>query len=385
MADPFTVGTSTMGAMHVIEQVANSLRSAKNVYDKANTIANGGNLIAVSASTRIEPFMLVDYNLTNLEWLDVVAQSMLSRFSAFWLLAVDTIARVSDVSVGEKLAPLNPNRGMGFESFGFNSTQKTINMLTKEAYKFGLPSKASLKAAMEAAPAKPEKAATVVSDNSIGDMLYEKVDLSVGKIYNITLTENKQSANVKVAIRLQTSMVPTNLLKDILTSSSYFDMDMKERWHKYLAGQITFWRDMVMCKDIMDKRKKIATKDKSGIYQAILKRNTSGMMAGLLSRVPSLATMTNILVIDSATLEEIEPDLGGPISRITVRNQLFDSTSLMMIAVVHKDSDRVVTYYRDITTSTVSTVKEMKVGNKGSGGEITDLFRAFIQGNAPVI
>lgn len=382
MADPLTIGTSTMGAMHVIDQVANRLRSAKDVYDKANTITNGGNLIAVSASTRIEPFMLVDYSLINLEWLDVIANSMLSRFSAFWLLAVDSMARVSDVTVGDKLAPLNPNRGIGIESYKFSVPSKPY-MLHKESYKYGLPITATFKPSMEAGANKAE-ASKVVGDQAI-DMLNEKTDLSVGKMFNITLTENKNSANVKVAIRLQTAMVPTNLLKDILSTGSYFDMEMKERWHAFLAGRITFWRDLVMCKDIMDKRKKIAVKDKSGIYQAILKRNTSNMMAGLLSKVPSLATLTNILVIDHTTLDEIEPDLGGPISRITIRNQLFESTSLMMICVVERDMDRCVTYYRDISTSSISSIKDMKASNKSGGSEVADLFKAFIQGNAPVI
>lgn len=384
--DPLTIGTSTMGALHVFDQVANSLRTAGKAVDKYSTIVKGGSLVSVSAATRVEPFMLVDASLTNLEWLDTISHSMLANFSAFWMLAVDSITTVSNISVGEKLAPLNPNRQFGMESF--KSADKRLmsapEFMAKSQYKYGLP-RLKLQGSMEAkGGSDPEEVKTGTNVKQALDQLNARTDLSVGKVFEVTVAENGQKASVKVAIRLLTSLVPTGLLKDILTANNHFDMDLKERWYATWAGRLS-WNEFFFFGDILKKRKSIAMRDKSGVFQAILRRGNNNLVAGLVSRVPSLATMSNILVINASTLDEIEPLLGGSISHLKIRQQLFDATNLMIICVVHTDMDRCEIFYREISTSTTASLKDMKAASKEGGNSLNELFRTFVQGNAAVI
>jgi len=385
--DPLTIGTSTMGAIHVFDQVANGLRNIKSTVSTYGKIAQGGgSLTSVSAATRVEPFMLIDASLSNLEWLDVISHSMLANFSAFWMLAVDAITTVSDVTVGEKLAPLNPNRGFGMERISDGGNKRVAcapEFMMKEQYRYGLPQLGVSRSLEANGGDKPEPSnKTGTSIKQAMDAINTRTDLSVGKVIEVTISENNQKAMVKVAIRLLTSLVPTGLLKDITTSANVFDMDIKERWYSTWAGRLS-WNEFFFFGDILKKRKRIALKDKSGVFQAILQRGSSNLVAGLISRVPSLATMSNILVINSTTLDEIEPQLGGSIHNLSIRNQLFDSTNLMIICVVHTDMDRCEIYYREISSSTTVSLKDMKGANKSGGDNIGDLFRAFVQGNAP--
>lgn len=384
MVDPLTIGTTTMGALHVFDQVSNSLRTARDTAKKVGTIAKGGgSLIAVSNATRVEPFMLVDAALTTYENMDVISNSMLSIFSGFWMLAVDTMTNISDVSVAEKLAPLNPSRNPMMESNSYRiASAKHLKGLDNNCFKFGLPKATSHNYSTEAPP---ERLPNTGTERDAFDSIIERNDLSVGKVLNVTISENGQRATVKVAIRLMATLVPSGLLKDILGTGSVFETDLKERWHAFLAGRLSFWKDLVFCNDLLKKRKQVALKDKTGIFQAILKRGTNNAIAGLITRVPSLATMTNILVIDESTLNDIEPELGGSISKITIRNQLFESSNLMIICVVQRDMNRCTIYYRDISTSTTASIKEMKNSAKGGGGEVAELLKAFVAGNAPVI
>jgi hypothetical protein len=256
--------------------------------------------------------------------------------------------------------------------------------MAKSQYKYGLP-RLKLQGSMEAkGGSDPEDVKTGTNAKQALDQLNTRTDLSVGKVFEVTVAENGQKATVKVAIRLLTSLVPTGLLKDILTANNHFDMDLKERWYATWAGRLS-WNEFFFFGDILKKRKSIAMRDKSGVFQAILRRGNNNLVAGLVSRVPSLATMSNILVINASTLDEIEPLLGGSISHLKIRQQLFDATNLMIICVVHTDMDRCEIFYREISTSTTASLKDMKTASKEGGNSLNELFRTFVQGNAAVI
>lgn len=211
----------------------------------------------------------------------------------------------------------------------------------------------------------------------------ELTHLAVGKILNVTFTENGGSLTIPVAVRLMTSlMLPNALVRLLNFGSRERDLTLKERWHAYKSGKIEFWRDFILAKDLKKQRVKDITADKDRVYQKIQARLLDNAAAGAMSANPSLANMSNIIVINKPTLQELESVLGGKFSNFNLRERVFNNTGIMLFAVVDNDSQRVKIYHQSIEECTDVSFNEINRGSK-KDTDITDLLNVFLQGGAP--
>lgn len=211
----------------------------------------------------------------------------------------------------------------------------------------------------------------------------ELTHLAVGKILNVTFTENGSELTVPVAVRLMTSlMLPNALVRLLNFGSRERDLTLKERWHAYKSGKIEFWRDFILAKDLKKQRVKDITADKDRVYQKIQARLLDNAAAGAMSANPSLANMSNIIIINKPTLQELESVLGGKFSNFNLRERVFNNTGIMLFAVVDNDSQRVKIYHQSIEECTDVSFNEINRGSK-KDTDITDLLNVFLQGGAP--
>lgn len=211
----------------------------------------------------------------------------------------------------------------------------------------------------------------------------ELTHLAVGKILNVTFNEGNNSLTVPVAIRLMTSlMLPNALVRLLNFGSRERDLTLKERWHAYKSGKIEFWRDFILAKDLKKQRVKDITADKDRVYQKIQARLLDNAAAGAMSANPSLANMSNIIIINKPTLQELESVLGGKFSNFNLRERVFNNTGIMLFAVVDNDSQRVKIYHQSIEECTDVSFNEINRGSK-KDTDITDLLNVFLQGGAP--
>ena len=225
---------------------------------------------------------------------------------------------------------------------------------------------------------------SMTTDKDAFRTMSEATNLSVGKMYNVTLREGEITATIPVSIRLMVSTMPTATMVNLFSFKDTFDMDMGERVHAWRAGRLEFIKDLVMCKDLVDKHRKAAIGDKSGIYAKILGRENSNKIAGALNRSPSLATASNLAVVSSDTIAQIEQRLNGKFSSFKIRQTVFDNTNLMILAVIDKNWERVTFYHRGMDSSTQVSVRDMKVANKDGGSSgVMDIMKAYMSGSAP--
>jgi hypothetical protein len=367
--DPLTIAAAS-GALELASAVGSRLKSG---YDSAKDGAayfKTGSLIDIAQVARVEPIAMVDADCMNLEYLPDVMQTMHSLFSGYYLQAVNLLGTIGSVSVASRLSPLNPNRGLGFESHtDWRSAEKS--------YAHRLPTTHNKQAmAMEESNSSTDKDAM--------STIRDATNLAVGKLFNVTLKEGDQSAVIPVSIRLMVSTLPTNAMIALFTFKDSFDMDLKERYHSWKSGRLSFMKDLVMCQDLIDKHRKALVNDKSNVYAQILGRENANFKTGILNKNPSLATASNLAVISSDTLAQIELKLNGKFTNFKVRQTVFDNTNLMILCVVDKSWERATFYHRGIEGSTQVSVKDMKAGSKNSGGsEVMDIMKAYIGGATP--
>jgi len=187
---------------------------------------------------------------------------------------------------------------------------------------------------------------------------------------------------VPVSIRLMASIMPTRSVLSMFTFKDSADMDMKERYHAWKAGRLEFIRDLILCKDLVDKHRTASIKDKDGVYSQILGREASNKRAGLFSGNPSLATASNLAIISSDTVAQIEQALMGKISNFKTRQTIFDNTNLMILAVIDKGWNNITFYHRGMDEVTTVSERDVRSG-KGGGSEVMDVLKAYIAGSSP--
>lgn len=228
----------------------------------------------------------------------------------------------------------------------------------------------------------------IISSSTI-DNVREITDLSVGKLINITIGggrnaagEELRSVTIPISIRLMVNSIPENSLIDLLATGS-MDHSLVERYHAWRAGRISFIRDLILCQDLIDEKKKAMINDKSDIHGQIVARVSNAKLAGLASRNPSLNVSSNLYVISEVTAATLEKKLGGKLNNLSTRKKIFDSGYAMIIAVVDRQWERVTFYHRGIATSTTVSLRDIKSGNRNSGPDVGDILRAYQLGSSP--
>jgi hypothetical protein len=372
--EPVTIGAAFAGAVQVANQVQKGLKGGIDQYKEYRSYFKNGSLIDIAQVARVEPLLIVDADVINLEYLPEVSQSLQSMFSGYYLQAINLLGTIGGISVAKRLAPLNPNRGFSLE-------EHTDWRMSAKSYAHRLPTTHN-KQAFALESLKSDNFPSATTNDAITTMR-EASNLSVGKMYKITLKEGDNQATIDVAIRLMASVLPTSSMVNLFTFKDSFDMDLGERYHAWKAGRLSFFKDLILCRDLIDKHRSAMLKDNSNVYAEILGRQNDNWKAGLVNANPSLATASNLAILSTETLALIEQKLNGKFSNFKVRNQLFDNTNLMILAVIDREWDRVTFYHRGIEASTQVSVRDMKVSNKGNGPDVSDILKAYMSGSAP--
>jgi len=228
---------------------------------------------------------------------------------------------------------------------------------------------------------------SIASDNV--KSVRELADLSVGKMINITFGGGKDKdgnevkpTSIPISIRLMANTMPESSLINLLCVGA-MDHSMVERYHAWRSGRIGFIRDLILCQDMINEHKKASISDKSGIHSEILRRVNNAKIAGLAQKDPSLNVASNLFVISEVTAANIEYKLGGKLSSPSIRNKIFSAGYAMIITVIDRQYERITFYHRGISTSTTVSLRDIKVGNKGTGPDIGDILKAYSLGSAP--
>jgi hypothetical protein len=338
-----------------------------------NSVAAAADITGVSGALSAPSLIEVSRatgQVEHLPYMTDVLQAVNSIFAGYYLQAATLSVNVGKVDVIKFLDRLNPSRDPWI---GVLSAEALL--LRADSYQTQLPVKGQ--------PLGLENfgmEASAISENA--KELRESTNLSVGKTVEVTIGDGDNRASFPINIRLIASIIDPALLTHLLTEGSK-DLSLTERWHAYRAGQIEFIRDLVLCQDLIDERKKMLMKDNKGQYAEILKRRRANNIASFITGKTSLATASNIVVISDATRKSIERSEGFKFSNAATRERIFKDTYLMLLVVIDPVHDYVTIYHRSIALPTELTVKSIKSSNKGGGADITDILKAYQLGNSP--
>ena len=369
--------------------------SAYRVYSNTKT----SSLIEATRSARVEPLTLISKNCSSLEYLPDINQGLLNLFIGYYLQAVSLLSTIDDIKVARLLDKLNPDRDLSdvmlFESY------KDKYVKAVENYKYKLPLRisdseldpsltmAEERSILDATISRPEDGdqdstpGHYEADRDTSRLLTQTADLSVGKLINVTLTVNDEKITVPVSFRLAAQLTPFKIIESIFTYHKD-DTTFIERYHAWRSGRIKLIRDLILCQDLIDERKKLLMSDTDDIFNEIIKRVNNNKKFGLLSDNPSLATASNIFVITSEEATAIGNELGGKFGSKLVMKKIYDNSYAMIIVVIDRDWEMVSYYSRGITHPTEVSVKDIKkLPKKDNSNDILNILKAYNVGNTP--
>lgn len=371
--------------------------------------AKSDSLIDYTRVTRVEPVCLIDAEALFLDAISEVQQSLLSIFTGYYLQAAAISTTVGRIDVIRHLDKLNPRRDAGDSALSGASI-----LMAVESYKDRLPTFNDKRIALEATTTTRtnttnQSTATVsntgssinsntsnstdtstVSSNDTefgygrdtGEIIKEVTNLSVGKLISVEITDGDHKATIPVSVRLIASSVPSNNLVHILSMGNK-DNSVKERYHAWKAGRLSFIKDLIFCQDLIDAHRKNLMKDKDGIYSSMVARQRGNQISTLVSGNPSVATASNIVIMTADTARKLENEMLGKLNNFAIREKIFKDTYVMLMAVIDPRYDMVTFYHRGIDTHTEVSVRDLRASNKGSGPNISDILKAFQISQSP--
>jgi hypothetical protein len=370
--DPIT--TSALASGKVIQTISDIGNIAARLSNNAKTTS----LVEFTSAARVEPLTIVGSDCVNLEYLPDVLQSLQSLFSGYYLQAISLTATIGDIKVIKLLDKLNPSRTPTLGSFA-NENYNDNWRLASESYKHRLPTSKN-KVALEA----EKEAVNFLLGKDTLTTVRDLTNLSVGKLINVTIkgSDGKAAFEIPISIRLMVSQLPDSSMTHLLSMQTE-DVSLKERYHAWRAGRISFIKDLVLCQDLISEHRKALMTDKDGTYSEIVRRVNNNKQAGLIQNNPSLATASNLVVISDATARNVEDKMGGKLSNIRIREKIFNSTYIMILVVIDRQSERITFYHRGIDAATNVGLRDIKVSNKSGGADISDFLKSYMMGNNP--
>lgn len=353
--------------------------------------AQGSSLVEYTRPTRVEPSVLMDSRCQQLHYIEDILATTLNIFTAYYLQAVNLSVNVGNINVLRTLDRLNPNR----DPLDAATNSRWPSILSRESFEGGLPfpkmDAFTLESKfLQSAVEKKKNVDKALEDSAPGDVsvgiksVTENTNLSIGKLIEVELrADEKNKVTIPVNVRLRTNVIRSDLMVHTLTLGST-KLGAKERWHSWRSGQIRFFKDVVLCQDLILKHKQNLIEDTSGYYQSRHQAKARNTLSSLLSGDISVATASSILIMTSDTAKELEMKMRGKLSKFRDREKLLDETFGMLLVIVNPDWEQVTVYHRSIDDATELSLREIQRSNRsGKGPDIGELLGAFLSNKAP--
>lgn len=381
--------------------------------------STSNSMVSYSRSTRSEPLAMIDHTIIALPEMSDLMKSLTSIYAAMYSqsFSIAINHEIGDIKLLKTLEKINPNRsameaGIAFagslESFDFKlPTYKTIEKPSEaiSLEKFAndsasvgsavndLPMAASGQKAKDAhgRPILDTQGNEVESYNVHPAAPNGKADIEAITKFNSNLTtgilfdvdiqsDNGRKVNIPITVRLLANEMNNRNILNIL-NAAVKNQTAKERWREWRSGGISFWNDVVLCRDITREYRKNLIKDDTGMFNEIMRRKNSNQMAGLTSMSPSISQISNILIVSKETMMQFEREANKKIADSKVRDTIFRNTQVMILCVVDRSHETVTFYYHDITVPTTATFRELKSASKSGNLDIMETIKAFQMGN----
>lgn len=317
---------------------------------------------------QVTPMVIIDSDIRHNPTTKDILHVLSTLFTAYYMQALAYEDLIDDVRITQRLEKFNPAqskpvfKGFGVESLG--------------GYGLG-GSKPGLEAYDK------DRGAESVFTKENTTELYEDRSLAVGKTIIIKLHDRAGNARpTPVTIRMVPMTMDSSAMLAAYSLGSRWNTEA-ERKHRVNQGELHWLWDYWLKRDLIEEHRQALLKDKSGVYAALSSRRSSKLMSAIVNGEQSLAAAAAMCVMSAKTAKELERRLGGKLSNYKTREQLFESTGLMLLVVFDPNFDQMTFYYGGTPDASQLSTNEVKASGKKQDVNVMELINTFMNKGAP--
>ena len=369
-------------------------------------------LVEFTQSTTVSPKAIVDASLQSNPNISPILKMCNILVGSYTLMALSIMLRHDGVAISEILDSINPNRnvseslarsagtllsGLNDDSWQGYSMPKFDDATGQMAVSQS-PVLGHLNAGLNAAVNSKAVPELEVYDKEIPSLslhkdvmntLYNSGNLGTGTMIDVVFESRDRKVSVPVMINVEVNYLASMGCVDLLTHMEK-DISLKQRYWEWKNGLITTF-DFATCIDLVDEHAAALRRDTTGLYAELRNSKKKNTLAGFLSGLAALkgglnngrpnglsvATASNIYIIDQTTRLKLEQSIGGLLEDPRVRGRLFANSYAMMILVVDPTWDTVMVYIRGHAQGSEYKMNDIKtISSKGSSAEMIALGEA---------
>lgn len=421
--------------MNVVSTIASSVYGIGR-----NMLGNVGDVRAKSLSQystdlQLRPVFAIEKEILNDEKIDVLMQAGLANYAGFYIVALSIDNTINGVRVGKMVGKYSPNRdavgsaldllgeniaSVSREDFKVDIPEYDRPTLSTLGFKSGLRSIPSLpetylkqlelrteavyatreeaqaeadkinaanaKEKAEQADAKPTPVypSTKVAEQAMRDEINKLQSLAIGRILTVTVSRDKQSADINMVLKPELKSLRSNLLIDVANLSNK-PTSMRDRFIAYFKrGTIASMLDYLVCLDLIQAHRRALVQDTAGYYEKVHDRIVNNKVAALLTGEFSVGTVANTWIISDTTALRLQASIGGKLDNYTIRNKFMEKSGVMTLIVYNPDHQRVYIYNHGIEDVTDIGINYLIKKSESKSFDM-DIFKMLSQGSAPIV
>lgn len=320
---------------------------------------------------QVTPMVIVDSDIRHNPTTKDILHVLSTLFTAYYMQALVYEDLIDDVRITQRLEKFNPAQSKPlFKSIGLESLG---------GYGLGPTTKAGLEAYDKG---RTGGGSDVFTKENTAE-LYEDRSLAVGKTITIKLHDRAGNPRpTPVTIRLVPMTMDSSALLSAYSLGSRWNTE-SERKHRVNQGELHWFWDYWLKRDLIREHQRALVNDKSGVYAALSDRRSSKLVSAIVNGEQSVAAAAAMSIVSAKTAKELERRLGGKLSNYKTREQLFESTGLMLMVVFDPNFEQMTFYYSGTPDASQLSVSEVKSSGKKQDVNVMELINTFMNKGAP--
>ncbi len=331
---------------------------------------------------RIAPRVAVDASLMNNAMLVDALHTLNGIFSAYIMQAAVRKLSVNDIRTQRVLHSLSTDRtALGSARVGAGTLGSIAASM--ESFENGLPefgvyhSVAEDGFSLEAYDDGEKSTRRVVrAGKDTAEQIQRPANLGVGRILEVEVSSGEHSAPLQLMVQFQTQVASGDSIQRVLVSGVTQET-AKQRAIRWWAGELDFWREVVMLDDVIKAEREIRAADAAGtgMFKRIYENRRRNGFLSLLSLNPNINELNNIVVINQSTFNNIQAETGNLDFDSRKRDEMFERSGCIFLAVINDKYDSMTLYTHSFEDGTELTSRMIK--NMGAKGDVDvmDIFK----------
>lgn len=213
-----------------------------------------------------------------------------------------------------------------------------------------------------------------IEDSKVLSMEAKEQKLFSGRVIEMDLAlADDKTSKVLMYVQLIPYLITESVTKQIISLNVGKDLGI--RFKKMRTGEISFFWDFLLNRDLINDKQKAMKEDRTGVVYDILVKQSNALSKALLrfvGIVPKNHNLANtVLVLTENTFRDVCVQTNTNFNNKSSRDKFFKESFVMMVCIVDTMYNHVTFYFNGLDTEGEYSFKMIQA-NSGSGASGTD-------------